>query len=201
VWGQIAFRTPWSRGRERQEVEAALGRFLDWHDAPRARTVIATEQHLSAEVTLPDGQRIRINGYADRLELDEQGRVVVVDLKTTKYPPTDKDLPANPQLGIYQHAVANGAVDDLLTGVVEGPAQPGGAELVQLRKALTSGAKIQKQEPQEPGPDGTTPVEQQLMRAARVVRGEVFDATPGKHCEHCQFHAICPTKTAGTVLS
>ena len=28
-----------------------------------------------------------------------------------------------------------------------------------------------------------------------------FDATPGKHCEHCQFHAICPTKAAGTVLS
>ena len=39
------------------------------------------------------------------------------------------------------------------------------------------------------------------MRAAEVVRAEVFDATPGKHCEHCQFHAICPTKAAGTVLS
>jgi len=34
-----------------------------------------------------------------------------------------------------------------------------------------------------------------------VIRGEVFDATPGEHCKHCQFHAICPTKAAGTVLS
>jgi RecB family exonuclease len=201
VWDQIAFRTPWSSGRERAEVEAALGRFLDWHTAPGARTVVATEQHLTAEVTLPDGQRVRLNGYADRLEIDDAGRVVVVDLKTSKYPPTDKDLPANPQLGLYQHAVANGAVDDLVADLVDGPGVPGGAELVQLRKALAGGAKIQQQAPQEPGPDGSTTVELQLMRAAQVVRGEVFDATPGKHCDHCQFHSVCPTKAAGTVLS
>jgi RecB family exonuclease len=201
VWDRIAFRTPWSRGRERAEVEAALGRFLDWHTAPGARTVVATEQHLSAEVSLPDGQRVRLNGYADRLEIDDAGRVVVVDLKTSKYPPTDKDLPANPQLGLYQHAVAHGAVDDLVADLVGGPGVPGGAELVQLRKALAAGAKVQQQAPQEPGPDGSTTVEVQLMRAAQVVRGEVFDATPGKHCDHCQFHAVCPTKAAGTVLS
>jgi superfamily I DNA/RNA helicase/RecB family exonuclease len=201
VWGQVAFRTPWSRSRERKEVELALGRFLDWHDAPGARTVIATEQRLTAEVTLPDGQRVRLNGYADRLELDEHGKVWVIDLKTSKYPPTDKDLPANPQLGIYQHAVAHGAVDDLLTGLVDGPGEPGGAELVQLRKGLATGVKIQRQEPQQPGPDGSTVVEAQLMSAAQVVRSEVFAATPGKHCDHCEFHAICPTKAAGTVLS
>jgi hypothetical protein len=127
--------------------------------------------------------------------------VVVIDLKTSKYPPADKDLPTNPQLGIYQHAVAHGAVDHLVADVVDGPGVAGGAELVQLRKGLAAGAKIQKQAPQEPDADGHRPVEVQLMRAAQVIRGEVFDATPGKHCEHCQFHAICPTKAAGTVLS
>jgi RecB family exonuclease len=201
VWGQVAFRTPWSRSRERREVELALGRFLDWHGAPGARTVIATEQHLVAEVTLPDGQQVRLNGYADRLELDEDGRVWVIDLKTSKYPPVDRQLATHPQLGIYQHAVANGAVDDLLTGLVDGPGIPGGAELVQLRKGLATGAKVQRQEPQQPDAEGRTAVELQLMRAAAVVRAEVFDATPGPHCDHCQFHAICPTKAAGTVLS
>ncbi|MGE5718240.1 MAG: ATP-dependent helicase, partial [Nocardioidaceae bacterium] len=93
VWGQISFRTPWSRSREREEVKAALARFVAWHSRPGARTVVATEEHLTAEVTLPDGQRVRLNGYADRLELDEDGRVVVIDLKTSKYPPADKDLP------------------------------------------------------------------------------------------------------------
>jgi hypothetical protein len=86
VWGQLSFRTPWSRSREREEVQAALARFVAWHSRPGARTVVATEQHLTAEVTLPDGQRVRLNGYADRLELDELGRVVVIELKTSKYP-------------------------------------------------------------------------------------------------------------------
>ncbi len=201
VWGRLAFRTPWSRSRERQEVELALGRFLDWHTAPGARTVVATEEHLRAEVTLPDGQRVRLNGYADRLELDEQGRVWVIDLKTSKYPPTDRDLPANPQLGLYQHAVRHGAVDELVADLTGAPAVPGGAELVQLRKALTSGVKTQRQEPQQPDADGRLPIEVQLVRAAEVVRSEAFEATPGKHCDHCGFHAVCPTKAAGTVLS
>jgi len=204
VWGQISFRTPWSRSRERAEVEAALARFVAWHSRPGARTVIATEHHLSAEVTLPDGQQVRLNGYADRLELDEAGRVVVIDLKTSKYPPPDKELPNNAQLGLYQYAVNHGAVDELVTGRPAhpgGPVRAGGAELIQLRREVRGGAKVQAQAPQEPDEDGHLPVERQLMEAVRVVRGEVFEARAGAHCDHCSFHAICPIKGAGTVLS
>ena len=204
VWSQISFRTPWSRSRERAEVEAALARFVAWHSRPGARTVVGTEQHLSAEVTLPDGSRVRLNGYADRLELDEDGRVVVIDLKTSKYPPADKDLPQHAQLGLYQYAVDNGAVDELLADHPERPAGPvraGGAELVQLRREVRGGAKVQKQEVQEPDEDGHLPIEKQLMEAVRVVRGEEFPARAGGHCDHCSFHAICPVKGAGTVLS
>jgi superfamily I DNA/RNA helicase/RecB family exonuclease len=197
VWPQIPFRTPWSRAKERAEIEAALRRFLDWHGRPGARTVVATEQHLAADVALPDGQRIRLNGYADRLELDEDGQVVVVDLKTSKYPPPDKELPANPQLGLYQHAVDHGAAD----GLVGRPVRAGGAELVQLRKQKAGAAKVQIQQPQQPGEDGHTQIQRQLMQAASVVREEAFVATPGKHCDHCGFQAICPVKGAGTVLS
>ena len=204
VWGQISFRTPWSRSREREEVKAALARFVAWHSRPGARTVVATEEHLTAEVTLPDGQRVRLNGYADRLELDEDGRVVVIDLKTSKYPPADKDLPANPQLGLYQYAVSHGAVDGLLAEHPDrpsGPVEPGGAELVQLRREVKGGAKVQQQVPQQPDEDGHLPVEKQLMEAVRVLRGEKFPARAGGHCDHCSFHAICPVKGAGTVLS
>ncbi len=204
VWSQISFRTPWSRSREREEVRAALARFVAWHSRPGARTVVATEQHLSAEVTLPDGSQVRLNGYADRLELDEDGRVVVIDLKTSKYPPPDKDLPTNAQLGLYQYAVDHGAVDELLAGHPEstgGPVRAGGAELIQLRREVKGGAKVQQQAPQEPDADGHLPVEKQLMEAVRVVRGEEFPARAGSHCDHCSFHAICPVKGAGTVLS
>lgn len=197
VWGRIAFRTPWSRSRERAEVEAVLRRFLDWHHRADARRVLATEQQLTAEVTLPDGQQVRLHGYADRLELDEAGRVVVIDLKTSKSAPTEASLAANPQLGLYQLAVEHGAVDTL----VDAPAEPGGAELVQLRKEVRGKVKVQKQEPQPRNEDGHTEVEVQLMQAVGVIRSEAIEARPGKHCEHCDFVAICPVKGAGTVLS
>ncbi|HSE56408.1 MAG TPA: PD-(D/E)XK nuclease family protein, partial [Nocardioidaceae bacterium] len=142
-----------------------------------------------------------LNGYADRLELDENGQVVVIDLKTSKYPPTDKDLPTNAQLGLYQHAVAHGAVDDLVLPLTGAPAEPGGAELIQLRKESRGSVKVQKQEPQPPDEDGHTTVEKQLMKAVAVVRSESFPAQGGDHCKHCSFHAICPVKGAGTVLS
>jgi RecB family exonuclease len=159
--------------------------------------VLATEQELSAEVTLPDGQRVKLHGFADRLEIDDDGRVVVVDLKTSKYPPADKDLPANPQLGLYQLAVEHGAVDHLPghTGV------PGGAELIQLRKSTRGSVKVQTQPPQEPDTEGVRAVERQLMEAVAAVRTETFEARAGDHCRRCGFQTLCPVKGAGTVLS
>ena len=149
VWGRMEFRTPWSRTREREAVEAALARFVAWHERPGARTVVGTEEPVRAEVTLPDGQVVRLHGYADRLELDEDGRVVVVDLKTGKYPPTGKEVERHAQLGLYQLAVDRGAAD----GLVGHPTTSGGAELVQLRlgDALP---KVQVQPPASGAGDG-----------------------------------------------
>jgi len=198
--GLAAVAPAWAQqpaAKERIEVEEALSRFLAWHARSGGRTVLATEQELHTEVTLPDGQRVLLHGYADRLELDESGRVWVIDLKTTKYPPTDKELAENPQLGLYQHAVNHGAVDDL----VAGGAQAGGAELIQLRRSVRGSVKVQAQQPQVPDASGHRPVEVQLMRAAEAIRSETFPAQSGQHCDRCQFQAVCPIKGAGTVLS
>ncbi|WP_148572632.1 ATP-dependent helicase [Nocardioides caldifontis] len=195
VWGRLEFRTPWSRSREREEVAAALRRFAAWHERPGSRTVVSTESHLRAEVTLPDGEVVRLEGYADRLELDEAGRVVVVDLKTGKYAPTGPQVKEHAQLGLYQLAVDHGAAD----GVVGRPVKAGGAELVQLRLG-ESLPKVQAQEPPAET-DGPRLVEEQLMAAARVVREEELVARPGSHCDRCDFQAICPVWSSGSVLS
>lgn len=194
VWGRMEFRTPWSSARERAAVEAALLRFLLWHRRPGARTVVATEPQLHAEVTLPDGQVVRLHGYADRLELDEDGRVVVVDLKTGKYAPTGPEVERHSQLGLYQLAVDHGAADEL----VGRPVVSGGAELVQLRL----GDELPKVQHQAPASgDGPRLVEAQLAQAAAALRAEEFAARPGAHCERCTFWAVCPAKASGTVLS
>ncbi len=193
VWGRMEFRTPWSRSREREAVYAALARFVAWHQRPGARTVVAVEPRLRVEVTLPDGQTVRLHGYADRLELDEEGRVVVVDLKTSKYMPVDRDVEKHSQLGLYQLAVDHGAADEL----VGRPVTSGGAELVQLRAGDVL-PKVQHQS--RPVADGPRLVQEQLMAAATVLRSEEFVARPGTHCRQCAFQAICPDKAAGTVL-
>ena len=72
VWERLSFRTPWSRAREHDRVQAALARFLAWH-ASNPREVVALEAGFSAEVELDSGERVRLDGYADRLEIDSGG--------------------------------------------------------------------------------------------------------------------------------
>ena len=199
VWGQLPFRTPWSASRERQEVVGALRRFVAWHTRPDARDLLATEKSFRVGLSLPDGTEITLHGYADRLELDAEGRVVVIDLKTGKYPPPDGELAMNPQLGLYQLAVEHGGVDPLLPEGVE-PVS-GGAELWQLRKDRFGKLKVQRQDVQQPDDAGVRPIELQLMSAASAIRDEQFPARPGTYCDRCDFSSMCPAQTAGTVLS
>ena len=198
VWGQMVFRTPWAATREREQIEQVLARFLAWHHRPGARTVIGTETELEAEVTVA-GETVRLYGFADRLELDEDGRVVVVDLKTGKGKPTDEQVSEHAQLGLYQHAVAHGAADHLVEGGAR--LEAGGAELVQLRHEAYGKVKVQAQPPPEPGDDGLTLIEAQLAEAVDRLRSEELPAIAGPHCDHCGFLPICPIKGAGTVLS
>ena len=123
---------------------------------------------------------------------------MVVDLKTGKYPPTDKSS-ENPQLGLYQHAVDHGAVDDL----VEGRASSGRRRAV----AAAQGDRGRAQGPGAAAADARRggpccPVERQLMQAAAALRLEEFPARPERaRCERCQFAPFCPAQVAGSVLS
>jgi superfamily I DNA/RNA helicase/RecB family exonuclease len=193
VWGRLEYRTPWSAAREREAVRDVLARFLTWHRRPGARTVIGFEEQLTAKVSLPSGETVRLNGYADRLELDESGRIVVVDLKTGKYPPTAQEVKEHGQLGLYQLAVEHGAASSLAPD-----ATSGGAELIQLRHPAGSGSELPKVQVQAPEPPE---IITQLEKAVATVRAEEFVARPGKQCDRCQFVALCPAQTSGSVLS
>ena len=98
-------------------------KFLDWH-AANPRDLVAVEQALKVRI----GQ-VEITGRVDRLESDDQGRAVVVDLKTGASAPREDELDRHPQLGVYQLAVLIGAFEQF------GLSEPGGAELVQVGKA------------------------------------------------------------------
>jgi ATP-dependent exoDNAse (exonuclease V) beta subunit len=194
VWERLEFRTPWSRQREHERVRAALGRFLRWHLA-NPRRLVGTEAGFDTVVDLDGGERVRLKGYADRVEVDADGQVVVVDLKTGRGKPSTKSLESNVQLGLYQYAVDHGAVEPLAPG-----APAGGAELVQL--GLTDGgetATVQTQGVQPEDGRARTDLRDGLRRAAELLRSESFPAVAGSHCRDCRFVPVCPARSAGAV--
>jgi RecB family exonuclease len=197
VWGRLHFRTPWSAAREHDRIQLALARFLEWHES-NPRKLLGTEERFETVVELESGERITVFGYADRLELDAEGRVVVVDLKTQKTAPTGPGVLRHVQLGVYQYAVDHGAVDALAPDLHGGS---GGAELVQLGLPDGATALVQQQPAySDDGPERTA-LRGQMERAAALVRAESFPAVAGEHCRDCDFRSICPIQGAGSVTS
>lgn len=194
VWDALAFDAPWKSEQERREARAALERFLRWHTLERGRVPVATEHPF--DVTLKVGDRaVEIRGSMDRVERDQAGLAYVVDFKTGKSVPTAAEVADHPQLAVYQLAVREGALDGL-PGFDDGaPAQPGGAELVQLRtdQRGSDQPKVQSQEalPAEPW------IEQLLAEAAGRVLDERFVPAPGPGCDRCSFKGSCSARTEG----
>ena len=181
VWGSLPFDAQWQRQREREAARELLARFLRWH-RNNEREFVGAEVSFAVEY----GDDVLLRGRADRLERDDEGRVVVVDLKTGKSRPRDKDLPQEPQLGVYQLAVREGAF------VSTAPGEPGGAELVQLRHETYGKVKVQ------PQPALTDEwVDDLVAGVARDIRNEAFAARPSDACDRCAYRTSCPAVDAG----
>ena len=193
VWAGLRFEAPWIAERERLELRAALDRFVAWHGSRPGRRLLGTEVAFRVEVPV-DSDRAVLTGAMDRVELDDDGGVIVVDLKTGKSLTPSTQLREHPQLGIYQLAVANGAVADY-TGPGVGPT---GAELVALRHDRSGLPTVQRQAALSAAADaeGRTRAELQLAQAVATVRAEHFPARPSPGCRTCDFVALCPAQHA-----
>jgi superfamily I DNA/RNA helicase/RecB family exonuclease len=196
VWDQLRFDGDWKSDRERLDAHQALRRFVAWHAASRERTFIAAEARFSASLTVEtDGgpDQAALEGRVDRLERTADGSVVVVDFKTGRSAAVVRSLPTNPQLGLYQAAVAADGFRD----TVGDHAVPGGAELVQLRQDAHGMPRVQVQHPQPGDESGRRPVDVQLGHAVSVIRAERFDAAVSDHCRICEFRTMCPANRVG----
>jgi RecB family exonuclease len=135
---------------------------------------------------------VEITGRVDRLESDDDGRAVVIDLKTGGTAPREDELDRHPQLGVYQLAVLLGAFEQF------GLTEPGGAELVQVGKAagVTARAKVQRQQAlaEDPEPGWA----QELVdTVATGMAGPVFRATVNPGCRTCPVVSCCPVHPDG----
>lgn len=194
IWDQIPFEAAWLSASERAAAEEALDRYARWAEQ-RGATVLGTEVEFSTEIQVGE-ERIHLKGTVDRLERDGQGRLRVVDFKTSRSKPTKAAAASDVQLGLYQLAATAGAFEALAPGARE----VAGAELVYLRLGKDFPDVLRQASiTEEPWPGGEAESEapsfihEAVAQAAATIRSERFDAQPCGRCQYCPFRISCPT--------
>ncbi|MFG2037352.1 ATP-dependent helicase [Dactylosporangium sp. NPDC048998] len=181
----IELSARWLAGRERDRAETMLDKLIGWL-AGNPRRLVAIEQDFLVELADPQAP-VEIKGRVDRLELDEQGRLVVVDLKTGKSIPANANLAEHPQLAAYQAAIELGAFEE--------SSVPGGASLVQLG-GETSAAREQVQPPLGDADDPNW-AQALVRRTASTMAASTFSAVVNNKCRVCPVKTSCPVSGKG----
>jgi RecB family exonuclease len=187
--GAVGLPAGWVGDRERARAQRMVGKLAEYAALARreGRQLLAVEHDIAVRLG-----GLTVRGQVDRLELDADGRIVVVDLKTGKSAPTAREVERNAQLGVYQVAVREGGAADVAPG---GEARTGGAQLVQLGTE-TRKAGVQRQPPldADPEPDWAHTL---LLTVAAGMGAEAFEARSGPHCRMCAVKRSCPLQVEG----
>ncbi len=200
AWSRLDAGAPWFGRRELARVRGMLAAFEGWVATSRAEglRLVAVEEPVQLDLAARPvevgrgGAALRLRGRVDRLEVDAQGRPVVVDVKTGRVAVSGRAAAEHPQLAVYQLAAALGAFGELL----EPGAQPGGARLVYLADRKAGG---QAKEPVQPPlePDELAHWEEVLRHCADETSGAQFVARIGPDCDRCPVRTSCPLHESG----
>ncbi|WP_370584929.1 ATP-dependent helicase [Micromonospora sp. ANENR4] len=183
----IELAARWMAGPERQRAEAMVDKLLRWL-AGNPRRLLAIEHEFAVRLDDP-ARPIELTGRVDRLEVDDEGRLVVIDLKTGKSTAvTEREVAEHPQLGAYQAAVEAG-------GFAEFGEEPGGAALVQLGTGARD-AKEQTQAAAGEGPEAGWATAL-VRRTADTMAASTFAAVANSKCRVCPVRTSCPVSGQG----
>ncbi|WP_307815604.1 ATP-dependent DNA helicase [Myceligenerans indicum] len=182
-WPELALPEGWPsrqlRGRAEQMVER-LAAYLAGSGEPLL---------VEADFDLRVG-RARLRGQIDRVEDAGDGGVRVADLKTGKSAQSKAESAENSQLGAYQLAVEQDALD------LPGGTVSKGASLVYVGTP-TTGATVRDQPALAPGPDGESWARDVVEQAADTMASDSFAAQRNKLCDMCSVRRSCPLQPEG----
>ncbi|MFG1915513.1 ATP-dependent helicase [Micromonospora sp. NPDC048898] len=183
----IELAARWMAGPERDRAEAMVDKLLRWL-ATNPRRLLAIEHEFAVRLDDPN-RPVDLTGRVDRLEIDEAGRLVVIDLKTGKSTAvTGTELAEHPQLGAYQAAVEAGAF-------AEFGDESGGAALVQLGTSAKD-AREQNQPAAGEGPAAGWATAL-VRRTADTMAAATFAAVANSKCRVCPVRTSCPVSGQG----
>ncbi|MDP1851285.1 MAG: ATP-dependent DNA helicase [Candidatus Planktophila sp.] len=181
-WKLIDSESGWVSASHLENAITMLEKFVEYH-VNTTRTVVDAEIRFDVKLG-----RARIRGSVDRLEVEADGSLFIVDFKTGGSAISVKDAKANLQLASYQLGIAEG-------GFTQGTVSAG-AELVYLGTS-TAGATIRSQH----GID-VDEVKNKLNEIGEGMGAATFFATINKRCKGCPVRKSCPVQIDGrTVIS
>ena len=181
-WQLIDGNKGWVRDYQFKLALEKLEKFYKWHAENKSkRTLFAVEAEFEKVIG-----RALFNGSVDRVEVDEAGRVYIVDLKTGAPDISKKKAEDHKQLAGYQLAVYEEAFSGDSPGV-----ESAGAELL----FLGTDSKSASAKPQ-PIKDHET-IKAEVVAAADAMSSNEFTATVNDRCRMCAVKGLCPIQPQG----
>ncbi len=183
-FGEIELSARWLAERERTRAESMIAKLVTYLST-NPRQMSAIERDFLVQID----ENVQVKGRVDRLEIDAQGRLVVIDLKTGKTTSVRTgEILEHPQLGAYQAAVEAGAFPDVGD-------ESGGAALVQLGTDRVG----PQEQTQPPLADAEDPgwAKALVRETAKTMAASTFKAVVNKKCRSCPVQRSCPVSGHG----
>ncbi|CAN2219089.1 UvrD Superfamily I DNA and RNA helicases [Candidatus Nanopelagicaceae bacterium] len=179
-WKLIDPESGWVSASHLESAVTMLEKFVEYHKETK-REVKGAELRFDVKLG-----RARIIGTVDRLEVEADGSLFIIDFKTGNTAISKEDAKKNLQLASYQLGVAEG-------GFADGN-KSSGAELVYLGTS-TAGASIRQQ----------YAIDLEETKATIETIGEgmgaaTFFATVNKRCKGCPVRKSCPVQSDGRAV-
>jgi superfamily I DNA/RNA helicase len=184
-WQLIDGNKGWVRDYQFSLALEKLEKFYKWHSENKSkRTLFAVEAEFEKVIG-----RALFNGSVDRVEIDESGRVYIVDLKTGAPDISKKKAEDHKQLAGYQLAVYEEAFKGESPGT-----ESAGAELLFLgTDGKSASAKPQPVKEHES-------IKAEVIAAADAMSANEFIATVNDRCRMCAVKGLCPIQPQGRLV-
>jgi ATP-dependent exoDNAse (exonuclease V) beta subunit len=182
-WKLIDPDEGWVGKTSLEEASKMISRFVHYH-AVSPRTVVAVETSFTVEIG-----RARLHGNADRIEIDLDNNLYIVDFKTgnTMIPANTSN--ENMQLAAYQLGAIKGGFSQVTESTVTN-----GAELAYLAAPAAKEPKITTR---KQGPIDSEVFVVEIESIAQGMGAATFIATVNEKCKGCPVRSSCPIQSDG----
>ena len=180
-WKLIDPNSGWVSASNLETAVTMLEKFVEYHKQT-PREIKGAELRFDVKLG-----RARIIGTVDRLEVEADGSLFIIDFKTGNTAITKEEAKRNLQLASYQLGIAEGGFSDGVTSA--------GAELVYLGTD-SAGAAIREQRS-----INLEEVKEKIESIGEGMAAATFFATVNKRCKGCSVRKSCPVQSDGRAVN